>query len=341
MTFNQSRFSDIDFGQKGEHSFHSIDLSSATDRMPIVLQKRIISFLIGEDKANSWSRLLTSYPFHCKVDKTTSMFKYGCGQPMGAYSSWPSMALTHHYLVRIAAMRCGLGPYFDRYFLLGDDLVIYHDLVAESYKVLISNLDMPYSIEKTHTSKDVFEFAKRWYYKGVEITGFSIGGLLSTYQRYPLLHNFLTNQATHGWAIPIELQPGLIRGIFSVMKHPYYIINKVESSIRLYTLFHYLMEYKHHKSSDACTNFRNFLNSSMGTGHISYQAFTSDLIWFRNLLSIAKYKLVESDLYKFQTDAYKVNATLNDIVKNYIQSLGDQSEAQVHFLTETISTTLN
>lgn len=64
--------------------------------------------------------------------------------------------------------------------VLGDDLVIANDLVANAYKALISSLDMPYSPEKTHTSKDVYEFAKRWVYQGEEITGFSIGGLLST-----------------------------------------------------------------------------------------------------------------------------------------------------------------
>jgi len=108
------------------------------------------------------------------------------------------MALTHHFIVRVAAMRAGLPASFSDYILLGDDLVIFHDGVAESYKKLISTLGMPYSPEKTHTSSDVFEFAKRWFYKGTEITGFSIGGLLSTYGRYPLLHNFLSNQQSHG-----------------------------------------------------------------------------------------------------------------------------------------------
>lgn len=108
------------------------------------------------------------------------------------------MALTHHFIVRVAALRAGLPATFSDYFLLGDDIVIFNDKVAEAYKALLKVLDMPFSFEKTHTSNDVYEFAKRWFYRGTEITGFSIGGLLSTYHRYPLLHNFLATQKSHG-----------------------------------------------------------------------------------------------------------------------------------------------
>lgn len=59
-------------------------------------------------------------------------------------------------------------------------------------------LDMPISEAKTHVSLDTLEFAKRWYHKGVEVTGFSIGGLLSTYKRYSTLYEFIENQQHHG-----------------------------------------------------------------------------------------------------------------------------------------------
>jgi len=101
---------------------------------------------------------------------------------MGAYSSWPSMALTHHIIVQVAAFRAlsdSSARPFKGYSLLGDDLRIDNDSVASAYKALISQLGMPYSEAKTHTSKEMFEFAKRWFHCGVEVTGFSISGLLS------------------------------------------------------------------------------------------------------------------------------------------------------------------
>lgn len=50
---------------------------------------------------------------------------------------------------------------FKLYTILGDDLVIADPLVGESYKRLLSALDMPYSEAKTHVSNDSWEFAKR------------------------------------------------------------------------------------------------------------------------------------------------------------------------------------
>jgi len=87
---------------------------------------------------------------------------------------------------------------FTRYAVLGDDVVIADSAVAESYKKLLSLLDMPYSAHKTHVSNDSFEFAKRWFIKRTEVTPFSIAGLDSVKSRYSLLYEFLANQATHG-----------------------------------------------------------------------------------------------------------------------------------------------
>jgi len=65
--------------------YFSFDLSAATDRMPIVLQQKVISSIIGKEKSEAWARLLTSTEF---LDpKGGQYYKYNTGQPMGAYSS--------------------------------------------------------------------------------------------------------------------------------------------------------------------------------------------------------------------------------------------------------------
>lgn len=65
--------------------YFSFDLSAATDRMPIVLQHKVISTIIGQDKADAWVRLLTGTEF---LDpKGKQYYRYNTGQPMGAYSS--------------------------------------------------------------------------------------------------------------------------------------------------------------------------------------------------------------------------------------------------------------
>lgn len=50
---------------------------------------------------------------------------------------------------------------FDRYAVLGDDVVIADSVVAESYRVILKTLGMEVAEAKTHVSKDSFEFAKR------------------------------------------------------------------------------------------------------------------------------------------------------------------------------------
>lgn len=45
---------------------------------------------------------------------------------------------------------------------------------AERYEDVIQSLAVPISEVKTHVSKDTYEFAKRWYKSGVEITPFPI-----------------------------------------------------------------------------------------------------------------------------------------------------------------------
>jgi hypothetical protein len=79
-----------------EHKFYSFDLSAATDRLPIELQFQILA-LLGYDSVN-WRRLL-DFSWSWKDEQ----IKYSVGQPMGAYSSWAMLALTHHVIVRLAA----------------------------------------------------------------------------------------------------------------------------------------------------------------------------------------------------------------------------------------------
>jgi hypothetical protein len=153
-----------------------------------------MEFIFGAEVATAWASLLTEREYNSPIGPLI----YKAGQPMGAYSSWASMALTHHFSVQVAAFRCGHRKMFTSYALLGDDLVLADAAVAASYKVLLGIFDMPYSKAKTHESVDSWEFAKRWYIQRTEVTPFSISGLMSVQRSYPLLHNFLANQANHG-----------------------------------------------------------------------------------------------------------------------------------------------
>jgi hypothetical protein len=112
------------------------------------------------------------------VDHTGNPICYTVGQPMGAKSSWAMFTLTHHLIVQYAAYKASCYP-TNQYLLLGDDIVIYDDRVATEYKDIISKLGVEISALKTHVSKDSYEFAKRWFKNGTEVTGVPINAIIS------------------------------------------------------------------------------------------------------------------------------------------------------------------
>jgi len=235
-TFNQNRFLEI-LPQGDNITYHSLDLSNATDRMPLAFQKKVLGSIIGYKRSEAWGDILTEWPYPCR--EYPLGVKYQAGQPMGAYSSWPAMALTHHYIVKLAALRVGKTNFWN-YCLLGDDIVIADTSVANEYTALLGTLDMPISVAKTHTSKKVYEFAKRWVYQGEEITAFSIGGLLESWHKYPYLYNFLENQEAHGWRLPKDRHPELVRRLYTFMGKG----RTGQSTQKLYMIFGALSEMK-------------------------------------------------------------------------------------------------
>jgi len=93
---------------------------------------------------------------------------------MGAYSSWPMLAITHHVIVLVAAENI----HYSNYMILGDDVVIGDDSVAQRYREIMTTLGVDISEQKTLVSRDTYEFAKRWIHQGSEVTGAPMRALL-------------------------------------------------------------------------------------------------------------------------------------------------------------------
>jgi hypothetical protein len=164
--------------KKGITRVYSFDLSAATDRLPISIQELALSYIIGKPLALLWRRLLTERLYTCprKVDgvKTGAPkggVKYAVGQPMGAYSSWAMLAITHHAIVQYAAWKCGHRTWFKHYALLGDDVVICHRNIAEAYLGIMDTLGVEISFAKSlHSNNGSFEFAKRFIFRGKDVS---------------------------------------------------------------------------------------------------------------------------------------------------------------------------
>ena len=172
-TFNQGSFRAT---LPHEGPYFSFDLSQATDRFPVMVQEVVLAFLVSPEYAAAWRRLITGRDYHITWGAKGTV-RYACGQPMGAYSSWAMFSLCHHVIVRVAAKRAGKTVFFERYALLGDDIVIADEAVANEYRTILAELDVTISDPKTHVSKDTYEFAKRWVHRGTEVTGAPLGSL--------------------------------------------------------------------------------------------------------------------------------------------------------------------
>jgi hypothetical protein len=123
--------------------YYSFDLSAATDRLPLSIQKVLLSSVLGPWAAEVWGTLLvgrTYLALHKQLGKKPVDLQYATGQPMGALSSWAMLALTHHAIVQWAALRAGVitsgGKWFLDYAVLGDDIVLANGRVAKHRKHL-------------------------------------------------------------------------------------------------------------------------------------------------------------------------------------------------------------
>jgi hypothetical protein len=191
----------------------SFDLSAATDRIPIVLQKVLLSPILTAWGAELWASLLVAREYQCPTTirfgkkgkpqslSPTGSVMYSTGQPMGALSSWAMLALIHHAIVQWAALRAGVitvGQWFGGYAILGDDLVVGSVSVAREYSGIMASLGVEIGGHKSLESRNgrAMEFAKRTFLDGEDVSMVpfaefvmgrqSLAGLLELVRKYHL-----------------------------------------------------------------------------------------------------------------------------------------------------------
>jgi hypothetical protein len=132
-------------------NYYSYDLTAATDRLPRDIQRDVLELFIGKFLSRVWVQLM-DMPFG--KSKKGSVIHYAVGQPMGAYSSWAMLALTHHMIVQAS------GPSTVRnYAVLGDDVIVSDD--APDYLTTMTGFGVDISMAKSIISSEFVEFAKR------------------------------------------------------------------------------------------------------------------------------------------------------------------------------------
>lgn len=137
-----------------------------------------------------------------KFNKTK--VRYGCGQPMGLYTSWAGFAVAHHGVIQYLASTKGFNS-FDKYAVLGDDVVIWERDVAIAYEEFMNSIGVTINRSKSLISDELnvrVEFAKRIFYNHEEYSplGYELLEQVSgsCYQVPILLREF----HRRGWKLP-------------------------------------------------------------------------------------------------------------------------------------------
>jgi hypothetical protein len=174
----------------------SFDLKSATDLIPQQIYKIMLGYRYTDEISHAWCDLLVDREFffgkRTKTHPKDSLFTYTRGQPMGALSSWPALALAHHFLVFLAATRLGRDYRgFREYLVLGDDLVIFDGAVAHSYLSVCQDYGITVGLPKSFVSAEgLYQFASQDVLMGQIISPIPLKDALSASFASNLLNKY-------------------------------------------------------------------------------------------------------------------------------------------------------
>lgn len=176
-----------EFSRRGYTEIWSLDLKSATDTIPLALYRALFSYVLPQYIVDLWLELLVNRDFKIPTsmmkaypDLDRTQVRYTTGQPMGALTSWASMALIHHAVVLFAAVNVGeirrsaILSFID-YLVLGDDIVIANRKVAEEYIRLCASFGIQIGMAKSYiSSKGMFNFANQTFVGDVNYSPLSM-----------------------------------------------------------------------------------------------------------------------------------------------------------------------
>lgn len=110
---------------------------------------------------------------------------------MGAYSSFAMLALTHHVIVRVAAIQTSTNPNTLLYAVLGDDGAMSHSRVAKRYISIFQDLGMEINPVKGFDGT-VLEFAKQlWTLNAYNISPLGAKNILLFIRKVEFLPSIL------------------------------------------------------------------------------------------------------------------------------------------------------
>jgi hypothetical protein len=155
-TFDQSAaFDPIRCALEKGTTVHSVDLSSATDLFPLEIQVEVLRSLVlpeSHSHIDLWVDLCRGL---WKAPENLGYIQWTKGQPLGMFPSFAAFTVSHGCLLRSLQH----GAWNRGFFVVGDDVVILDDRLADDYKETLDRIGCPCSLSKTLASERIAEFA--------------------------------------------------------------------------------------------------------------------------------------------------------------------------------------
>nr|WAY16627.1 putative RNA-dependent RNA polymerase [Binucleate Rhizoctonia mitovirus 14] len=221
----------------------SFDLTAATDRLPAALTASILQTITGKEIGESWLSMMTQRNFWFnsvvaeKLKVPQGPYRYQVGQPMGGLSSWAGLAITHHWIVQLAAHRINDRTLWNTdYEILGDDLVMFDANLAKEYLKIMADLGCEINMNKSINSptRPVFEFAKRTCWGSDIVSGVSMAQVRAGWRVAGRVANALSFANSGLITSPSLLATALSRYAFSNGKSaPKLLSAKADSVVRV------------------------------------------------------------------------------------------------------------
>jgi hypothetical protein len=151
----------------GQH-VHGFDATAFTDRLPFEIQDLVLTKLVDEgwlsefDQASIHAMIKSDWAITGKERKLFQVdtVKWKVGQPMGYGPSFHLAALTHYIVLRYCADKVRVKPQ-SKFAVVGDDVTIFDDQIAEEYYSTMTDLGVDINLEKSVSSNEVGEFCKK------------------------------------------------------------------------------------------------------------------------------------------------------------------------------------
>jgi hypothetical protein len=143
----------------GVKTFYSIDMKNFTDRLPYRrIQRRILEFLVVEGRIKQSDLDIMDLICEGTYVYNKTKVQYGAGTPQGTEPSFPLCSFTNGMIAAIA-FKLSTGINWEQISLdrlpvrvIGDDIQIWHDGTAHTYRALMQGLGVVESKDKTIVS---------------------------------------------------------------------------------------------------------------------------------------------------------------------------------------------